>query len=163
MARKKREPYIPGACYHIYNRGNRKLPVYFTPRDKRFFVRKLGILLRPKKCDVELLACCLMENHYHLILREGEHYSIGRLMRRFLTAYGVYFNRRNSLVGQVFQGRYQSRRVRGPEDLRQLIRYIWLNPVRAGYVENPSNYAWMYVKKGYEPEGPTLRAPDPSR
>ncbi len=75
-----------------------------------------------------------MDNHVHLLLRTGD-VSLATLMRRLLTGYAGYFNRRYSRHGQLFQNRYKSIICQEDIYLQELVRYIHLNPLRAGIVK----------------------------
>jgi REP element-mobilizing transposase RayT len=138
MARALRIEY-PGASYHVLNRGVERRTIFGGPRDYEHF---LGIIraLYPRY-RVVLLAYCLMPNHYHLFLQTP----LGRL-RRFMQElnglYGQYFNRRTKRVGPLFQGRYKAVLVENETYGKSLVRYIHMNPVRAGLAEQPEDYRW---------------------
>lgn len=82
-----------------------------------------------------------MTNHYHLLIETPEG-NLGQGMRQLNSAYSQYYNRRHSLVGHVTQGRYKAILVQKDSYLRELARYIVLNPVRAGIVDAPENWEW---------------------
>jgi REP element-mobilizing transposase RayT len=86
-----------------------------------------------------LYAYCLMTNHVHLLI-ERQVDAIGRIMHRVLTGYSQYYNRRYRRVGHLLQGRHKSILCQSDRYLSELVRYIHLNPVRAGMVEKPEQY-----------------------
>ena len=95
-----------------------------------------------------------MTNHVHLLIeRQAE--TIGRIMQRVLTGYSQYYNRKYKQVGHVFQGRHKSILCQSDRYLAELVRYIHLNPVRAGMVELPEDYPYSSQRAylGVEPEG----------
>jgi putative transposase len=82
----------------------------------------------PLSEKVELLSYCLMPNHFHLLLKQHDEKGMERLLRRILTNYVMYFNRRNDRVGRLFQGPYKAVLVDKDEYLLHLTRYIHQNP-----------------------------------
>jgi len=89
----------------------------------------------------ELFAYCLMPNHFHLLLRL-ENMSLSRIMQRLLSTFAHHSNRRTQQQGHVFQGRFKSVSCRSDPQCLALLRYIHLNPVRAGLVEIPEQWPW---------------------
>ena len=83
----------------------------------------------------------MMENHYHLLLRTPQP-TLREGMQRLNGSYAQGFNARHRLGGHVFEGRYTSVTVTGDDHLRELIRYISLNPVRAGACRHPGDWFW---------------------
>lgn len=138
MARPLRIEF-PGACYHVTARGDRQEPIFEDDEDRMLFIDLLA------KETVQqgwlLYAFCLMGNHYHLLLETPEP-NLVKGMRRLNGVYTQAFNRRHQRVGHVFQGRYKSILVDKDSYLLELCRYVVLNPVRAGMVANPDQWAW---------------------
>ncbi len=132
--------------YHIYNRGVAKQNIFKNDKDYKVFLDYLKIYLSPvdlqgrtlkvapsrelkNYCDTaELLAYCLMPNHFHLLLFQKDKYSMSDFMRSLGTKYSVYFNRANNRVGPVFQSRYKAVRVIEQDYLVYLSKYIHKNP-----------------------------------
>lgn len=148
MSRCRRIAYHTDGIYHVFNRGNRKNDIFSWNSDRNFYEKKLIYLT--KVCGIELISYCLMDNHYHLALKQGEGEKISKLMQRLGTSYSKFFNTKYQLVGHTFQGRYGARHVRTQRDLSGVLRYIRNNPVRAGYVYNPEHYRWYYINQFYE-------------
>lgn len=144
-----------GVYYHIYNRGNRKQQVFFGARDYERFLEK--VVEYKKKYPVEILAYCLMPNHFHFLLRQLATNSISRLMSDLCNSQSRYFNIKYESVGSLFQGRFKAKRVDKDEYLIHLSRYIHLNPVELLFrgkdiFDRLSSYKWsslpLYLKGG---------------
>lgn len=130
----------PGALHHIIVRGIDRRKIFFDDSDRDDFVDRLGGLLSDSKTSC--FAWAFMTNHLHLLLSTGTA-PIATLMRRLLTGYAVSFNRRHRRHGHLFQNRYKSILCQEDLYLKELVRYIHLNPLRAGMVgelKELSNY-----------------------
>jgi len=138
MARKPRIEY-PGAFFHIIVRGNNRENVFRDGADYVHYLEKFFYLCQ--EGDITVYAYCLMPNHIHLLLEIGKG-SLSKVLQRFHTWYTQYFNRRYDRVGHLFQGRYKAIVCNKDAYLLELVRYIHLNPVRAGLVDSPEDYAW---------------------
>jgi REP element-mobilizing transposase RayT len=138
MARPLRLEF-PGALYHITARGNAQQPIFLDDDDRRQFLRLLGreILQQHWRCYVY----CLMGNHYHLVIETPEP-NLSRGLRRLHGTYTQWFNRRHQRVGHVLQGRFKSLLVEKETYLQELCRYVVLNPVRAGMVQDVGAWPW---------------------
>ncbi|HHT9137489.1 MAG TPA: REP-associated tyrosine transposase [Candidatus Wunengus sp. YC60] len=133
-----------GAFYHVTSRGNLRDRIFFDDKDREKF---LDILRRTKQRYGYLLhAYALMGNHYHLFL-ETPRANISQIMQNINTSYTVYINKRHKRAGHLFQGRFKGIIVDKETYLIVLSRYIHLNPVRAGMVENPEDYRWTSYKE----------------
>jgi putative transposase len=143
MARKLRVQY-PGAIYHVLNRGDRREPIFQDDADRRTFLKTLAEVCT--KTEWQIHACCLMGNHFHLVL-ETPQANLVAGMKWFLGTYTSRFNRRHKLFGHLFSGRYKALIVDGSGNgyLRTVCDYVHLNPVRAKLItpEQPlRDYAW---------------------
>jgi len=123
----------PGALQHIIVRGIEKSPIFRDDRDREQFIERLGDIL--SDTDTPCYAWALMPNHFHLLLKTGMT-PIATVMRRLLTGHAVYFNHRHRRNGHLFQNRYKSILCQQENYLLELVRYIHLNPLRAGRVED---------------------------
>ena len=113
--------------------------VFVDDMDRRDF---LETALRLKtEMPYSILAYCLMGNHFHFAIRV-ENIPLSRVMHRLLTAYVLGFNVRHAREGHLFQARYKSVLCLDDAYLIALIRYIHMNPVRAGLVSSPSDWPW---------------------
>jgi putative transposase len=134
---------IPNAPHHVVQRGNRRQPVFFKEEDYRFYL----YLLRKETqaAGTGVWAYCLMPNHVHLVLvpstEEGLRIPLAQAHRQ----YTAEINKREGWSGYLWQGRFQSY----PMDeayLLRTVRYIELNPVRAGLVVSPFDYPFSSAR-----------------
>jgi len=138
MARHLRIQFC-GGLYHVISRGNEKRDIFRDNRDRNHY---LEILSRYKaELEFNLYCYVLMPNHTHLLI-ETPLGNIAKIMLCVNTSYATYFNKRHNRVGHLFQGRYKSIIVEKENYLLQLIRYIHLNPLRAGIAERLEEYRW---------------------
>jgi len=123
----------PGALHHVIVRGIERGKIFRSDYDRKNFLNRLGKLIPETQTDC--FAWALIPNHVHLLLRTGL-VPISVLMRRLLTGYAVWFNKKYRRHGQLFQNRYKSILCQEDPYLKELVRYIHLNPLRAGLVED---------------------------
>jgi putative transposase len=128
----------PGALHHIIARGIERTKIFRDDPDRNNFLERLGGILKETKTPC--LAWALMPSHIHLLLRTGQT-PLATLMRRLLTGYAVTFNRRHRRYGYLFQNRYKSILCQEEPYLLELVRYIHLNPIRGGFVEDMEGLA----------------------
>lgn len=129
----------PGAVWHVTSRGNEKQPVYRDDIDRQTWLRLLGRVV--VHFGWRLHGYVLMGNHYHLIA-ETPNPSLSRGMRQLNGVYTQAFNRRHARVGHLFQGRFHSVLLQKESHLLELLRYVVLNPVRAGLVDSACDWPW---------------------
>ncbi len=126
-----------GNYYHIYNRGNNRELIFFEKENYIYFLRQLRNHLTTK--GVDIIAYCLMPNHYHLLIYlQTEQFS--QRMHTFTLSYTKAINQRYQRTGSLFQGRFQAILVNTAEYLLHLTRYIHLNPVEAGLVKKAEDW-----------------------
>lgn len=142
MARPLRIEF-PDALYHLTARGNAQQPIFLDDQDRSTFLQVLGKTLSDTNGICH--AYCLMTNHYHLLVETPEA-NLSQIMKLINGIYTQRFNRRHRRVGHVFQGRFKSIVVDKDAYLKELCRYIVLNPVRAGLVDDPGKYPWSSFK-----------------
>ena len=156
--------------YHIFNRGVEKRPTFTTKyeyvraRDSLNFYRfgelpirysKFLNLGRDKKAQflhalntdqlqIEIIAYCLMRNHFHFLLKQIKEHGIVKFMAKYTNSYTKYFNTKDDRVGPLFQGVFKAVHVENDEQLLHLSRYIHLNPVLCFIfkAEELSQYQW---------------------
>lgn len=132
----------PGVVHHVMVRGLEQRESFQTHEDRADFVRRLSGIL--PDTQTACLAWCVLPNHAHLALRSGPK-GLSHLMRRLLTGYAVAFNHRHGRAGHLFQNRYQSIVCEEQPYLPALVRYVHLNPIRAGIVAGLKaleDYSW---------------------
>jgi len=123
----------PGALHHIIVRGIDRCAIFRDDHDCDKYLERLELILT--ETATPCYAWALIPNHFHLLLKTGAD-PIATLMRRLLTGHAVYFNRRHRRHGHLFQNRYKSILCQEETYLLELVRYIHLNPLRAGLVED---------------------------
>lgn len=132
----------PDLLQHVIVRGIEKRDIFVNDEDRYDFVHRMAKLL--PETGTECLAWALLTNHFHLLLRPIQK-PLATFMRRLLTGYAVSFNRRHNRVGHLYQNRYKSIVCDEETYLLELIRYIHLNPLRAGIVndlQELDRYPW---------------------
>jgi len=138
MARRLRYQ-LPGATYHVMLRGNDAQKIFFNDRNRS----KMCLLIQEgvERFGHRIFAYCFMANHIHLAIQIGET-NISPIIQNIAFRYTQYINRQENRIGHLFQGRFRSILVDRNRYLRELVRYIHLNPVRAGIVSQPEHYQW---------------------
>lgn len=133
---------VPGFPHHITQRGNRKMRTFFSSRD---YQRYIGLIADEKnKAGVEIWAYCLMPNHVHIIAVPEAADSFCRLFRSAHQRYTRYINMREEWQGHLWQERFHSF-VMDEQHLIAAVRYVEMNPVRAGLVDEPEQWRWSSV------------------
>ena len=136
-----RKPRIraQGLYHHVVHRGINRQRIFFDDIDKRRFLNSLSDAAQ--RCGLDVLAYCLMDNHYHLLFWDPNA-QISRVMALINGSYTSYINRRHKRDGALLRGRFYS----NPSDESRyalcVLRYIHLNPVTAGMTQVPEAYDW---------------------
>ena len=138
----------PGAFHHATNRGINGENILARPEDISFFLELLA--KKAKLNGIRVFAYCLMGNHYHLVLENAS----GRLSQFFKQLnghYGLYYRQQSESRGYVFQSRFYSSLIQDESYLAMVIKYVLLNPVKAGLAKSALSYPWssagLYFKK----------------
>lgn len=121
-----------GALHHIIVRGIERRKLFTDDTDRNNFLDRIGGILT--ETNTSCYAWALIPNHFHLLLRTGKA-PIATVMRRLLTGHAGYFNKRHRRSGHLFQNRYKSILCQEDTYLLELVRYIHLNPLRAGLIK----------------------------
>ena len=121
----------PGALHHIIGRGIERREIFKDDLDRDNFITRLDKIVTDT--HTQCYAWALMENHFHLLLKTGK-VPLSTVMRRLLTGYAFGFNLRHRRSGHLFQNRYKSILCQEDNYLKELVRYIHLNPLRGGIV-----------------------------
>lgn len=130
---------MPGALYHVVARGNDKRTIYDDDGDRRQFLSFLETVV--DRYQLECHAYCLMSNHYHLVIRTIEP-NLSSAMQYLNSIYAREWNRRHARVGHLFQGRFKAQLIQDDKYFLDVCRYVVLNPVRAGLINNPGEWDW---------------------
>lgn len=144
----RREVFTQGEYYHIYNRGVDRRVIFVDNDERRRFINTLYVLnnfleipprfnmyeLKPRELlvpispFVEIAAGCLMDNHYHLIVRPLQEKGVSRFLHKIGLSYASYFNRRHDRSGRLFESTFKAKHVDRHEYASYLTEYIHLNP-----------------------------------
>lgn len=138
MARQART-VIPGQAMHVMVRGNNRENLFFTADDRRTYLEWLREAAKQFGCAVHAFA--LMPNHVHLLMTPQSESSLAKTMQSLGRRYAQYFNRQHQRSGTIWEGRYRSSLI-DPEYFLRCMRYIELNPVRAGFESSPHDSVW---------------------
>ncbi len=130
---------VPGVPHHVVQRGNRSQRVFFDEPDREFYLERLRDLSEVASMDV--LAYCLMDNHTHLIVVPRAEEDLARVVGDLHQFYSRRTNFKRRWRGYLWQGRFFSCPL-SDRHLYAALRYVELNPVRAGIVERPELYPW---------------------
>lgn len=133
--------YVSESYYHIYNRGIDGQTIFRENSDYIVFLSLLkrylgqepsrkpsGVLHPSFKDSIDLLAFCLMPNHFHLFIYQHTEAAISELLRSISVSYVMYFNKKYRRTGPLFQQRYRAKRISDDAYLLHISRYIHLNP-----------------------------------
>lgn len=171
MATNRNVVFADGEIYHLYNRGVDRRTVFTKKREYQRAVDILAyyrftnlpmrysqLLSLPQIAqeatwqrirknptfEVQILAYCLMPNHFHLVLKQTQEGGISRFMANISNSYTKYFNTKYRRVGSLFQGPFKAVYVETEEQLLHLTRYVHLNPVTAKHIEidHLESYPW---------------------
>ena len=149
---------IPGAPHHVTQRGNRRQRTFFGEADYIAYLQLAAEAFR--KAEVEVWAYCLMPNHVHLIAAPGRPEALAQAVGATHVRYTRQVNGRERWTGYLWQGRFAS----FPMDegyLRQCVRYVGLNPVRAGLAARAVDWPWSSVRAHVEGRPDPLLTPGP--
>ncbi|MEK7531414.1 MAG: transposase [Patescibacteria group bacterium] len=145
-----------GEYYHLYNRGTEKREIFLEKRDYQRFLTLLYVCNSSKilhlsdypgssmenictinmgKKIVAIGAYCCMPNHFHILVKEISKKGISTFMQKLSTGYTMFFNKKYSRTGALFEGRFRAKHIGKDEHLEYLLSYIHLNPVK---IMNPT-------------------------
>ncbi|OHA59320.1 MAG: hypothetical protein A2589_03385 [Candidatus Vogelbacteria bacterium RIFOXYD1_FULL_46_19] len=153
-----------GEFYHLYNRGVDKRIIFKQPSDYRRFLKLMyacnssqpvvyrdlehlpfGKIDRGYKL-ISIGAYCLMPNHFHILIRQDVEGGISVFMKKLLTGYSMYFNKKYNRTGVLFQSRFRSQWAGEDSYLEYLYAYIHLNPVRKLLDQNKLDEARISIQ-----------------
>ncbi|MFZ5589358.1 MAG: transposase [Pseudomonadota bacterium] len=142
---------IPGQPQHIIQRGNNRQPIFAAEADYRFF---RDVLVEAAATHgLAIHAYVWMTNHVHLLATPASDNSIGKTFQSVGRRYVQYFNYAYQRSGTLWEGRYRATVVDSERYMLTLMRYIELNPVRAGMVAAPQDYSWSSHRRYARGEG----------
>lgn len=146
-----------GYFYHIYNKGNNSEKIFFSEENYAYFLKLLTKYIFPV---ADIYAYCLLNNHFHILVRIKEkneieinklkfstvekpkEVSASRQFSHFLNAYSQAVNKKYARTGSLFEKRFERKRISDDHYFRQVILYINTNPLKHNLVEKPEDYKW---------------------
>lgn len=146
MSRQAREKSWSG-IYHVMSRGINRQDIFIDEEDSKRYLETLGRVKQNR--GIEVYGYCLMGNHVHLLIKEGTE-GISVAMKSIGTGYARWYNWKYDRSGHVFQDRYKSEAVEDEAYLFTVIRYIHLNPIKAGLAKNPESWEWSSCRAYYD-------------
>jgi putative transposase len=141
MASARRE-FHDGGYYHIYDRGNHRENIFRDRNDRRYFLSKLDMYC--ERDDISVIAYCLMNNHYHVLLRQNREVPVSHMIQSLKAGYVKVHNLKYGLEGRLFQSRYGMRKIIDNEDLLNVSRYIHRNP---DVFDNYLIFRWSSIRQ----------------
>lgn len=147
MPRTNRKPSV-SQTYHVMVRGVNREAIFREKRDYRKFLSILSQIKQDQ--SFELYAFCLMNNHIHLLIHELQS-PLSASMHKINARYASWFNSKYERVGHLFQNRFRSEAIETTSYALNVLRYIHLNPVKAGLVNAPEDFSWSSCQKYYQP------------
>lgn len=151
--------HFDGQPLHIVQRGHNRAACFLTEEDYLCYQHWLADAL--KVCDSQLHAYVLMTNHVHLLLTPGKAESVPKLLMSLGRRYVQYFNRTYGRTGTLWDSRYKSSLIQAETYLLTCMRYIELNPVRAGMTDDPAHYRWSSYRANGLGQANELISPHP--
>jgi len=136
----RKADFSSGDYYHVYNRGIASNKTFYRDENYHYFLRLCEKY--QSKYQARMIAYCLMSNHFHLLLQQRGEIPISKFMQVTLNAYVQALNKQSDRKGPLFEGRFRHILIDKEEYLLHLVRYIHLNPVKAGLVKKPEE--WPY-------------------
>lgn len=134
---------LPGQPHHVILRGNNRQAIFFSDLDRQ---QLLGVLTEAAaQYSVAIHAYVLMDNHIHLLLTPSSADALSRMMQALGRRYVGWFNARHQRTGTLWEGRFRAGLIEGERHLLACMRYIELNPVRAGLCIEPTQWPWSSV------------------
>lgn len=175
----RRTPLVTGRIYHIFNRGVNKQDIFLEKLNySRFLKAAIHYKYKNSKfsyergfnttnnetgslnAKVEVLAYCLMSNHFHFLVKQLEDNGVTNYFQRLLNSYAHYVNVKNGRIGPLFAGRYKNVLIENDEQFIHVSRYIHLNPFVARLVSDLKNYPWSSYRSYVSGEEDELSSPE---
>jgi len=139
--------------YHCYNRGVEKRRIFDDAQDFSYFItslnsfnsietlgkKRLHKTTKPDAPLVQVVASCILPNHFHFVFRQLHDGGISRLMHRLGVSYSLYYNQKNQRTGTLFQGAFKAKHLATDQDLQQVIAYVYHNNI-VHDITNPLKY-----------------------
>lgn len=176
MAANRALVFATSETYHVFNRGVERRPIFTSKKEYERFIELLKYYrfshvpmrysdfrvlpdlaqkniwqsqLNHGKLDVDILAYCLMPNHFHLVIRQQEEHGIHRFLSNISNGFAKYFNTKHRRIGPLFQGVFKAVHIETDEQLLHVTRYVHLNPVAAFMIPESvvDTYPWSSLSE----------------
>lgn len=135
--------------FHIMVQGIKKEEIFYKNEYKQKYVELAKIFL--EKQNVKLVTYCIMNNHAHMIIYSEDIKELTKFMERLNTTYAMHYNKNENRVGYVYRDRFKSKEIYSQDYLKRCIKYIHMNPVKAGIVKEEKDYKYSsyndYISK----------------
>ena len=135
---------VDGFIYHVLNRGNGGEEVFHKEQDYKAFINLMKEA--KERYPLEILAYCLMPNHFHLVVLPIHGKDLSRWMQWLMTSHVRRYHKHYGTSGHVWQGRFKSFIIQEGSYLLMALRYVESNPVRAGLVSSAKDWQWSSHK-----------------
>jgi putative transposase len=146
---------LPGYPHHLILRGNNRRRLVSHPDDHHLLLELMAAARERTECQVHVL--CMMTNHLHLVAVPPRQTALSEFVKGFAQRYAWLRNRAHDSTGKLFEERFISIPILSERQLAITTAYIELNPVRAGVVDSPAQYAWSTY--GLHTNGPSALPP----
>ncbi len=148
----RNQKFAPGEVYHVVNRGALKITLFLTDHQYHVFIKMMHVYA--ERFNITVLAMCLMPNHIHLLVRVEEGGDLSRFVGNTCAQFSRLVNQYQRRSGTIFQGRFHASHVKDNLYLKTALKYIHLNPVKAGLTTHPigwefSDYREVVGKRKY--------------
>lgn len=149
---------VGGTCYHVYSRTIEPIHVFGEPAECCKFVELLDCV--QKRNPLELLAACVMPNHFHLVVRPRRNADLGRWMHWLLTTHVRRWHSQQRSSGPIWQSRFKAFPIAPDEHLLSVMRYVEANALRARLVARAEQWPWSSLNwRRSQPVPVVLTAP----
>ncbi len=149
--------FVPNQPLHIIQRGNNREPIFAGEDDYRYYLDCLDAAAQREGLAIH--AYIFMTNHVHLLATPRTGTSLSRTLQSVGRRYVQYFNYTYDRTGTLWEGRYKATPIDSEQYLLTCMRYIELNPVRAGMVDHPGEYPWSSYPANAQGKEDTLITP----
>ena len=161
-SRNTKKEQVPESYFHVYVRGNNKQKLFIESNDYKYFLKlfdryfskdqvisNTGVVYPNFLNQIDIIAYCLMSNHFHLLVYQKDVPYLEKFMRSIMTSYGKYYNLKYKRTGSAFESRYKASRIDQESYLQHITRYIHLNS--KGW-ERYKYSSLKYYRDGNEPD-----------
>jgi len=156
-------PLLPGNYYHIFNRGNDHVRIFYSKENYRYFLNKYFLLLED---HIDTYCYCLLPNHFHLLVRVKEsndekfHLKVSHQFRRLFQSYALSINKQEGRDGSLFRKYFRRIHIRDMNYLRRLVFYIHFNPQKHQLIQNFRYYPHSSYNLVINQSGENIRSTD---